>query len=80
LIANTVISSPVSPPPVDSILTYTINQDSTGGWTITWSADYESNTPVDITPTANTRSVFRFSGDGSMWQFIPPFSSGVVIP
>ena len=73
LTADQAIASPI-PVAENSILYVMLLEDATGGWDITWSADFSSDTPVDIDNGANVKSIFQFVGgaDG-IWHYIAPF-------
>ena len=71
--AWTVIPSPVVAPPANSRLTVIITQDGTGGWGITWSADFVGASPeIDLDP--GMTSIFQFvaRSDGKWWLAAEP--------
>lgn len=74
---STVISSPGVPGDADR-LTVIIDQDATGGRQISWASDYASDTPVDISTIASTRSIFDFVGYSSKWRMIAMRTEGTV--
>lgn len=66
---TTAITSPGVPGDGDQ-LTKIIDQDATGGRQITWHADFASDTPVDISTIASTRSIFWFIGYDTKWRMV----------
>ena len=60
LTANTAIASPVPTPAAKSTLAVFLKQDGTGGWTITWDATFQTDTPTGLDGGANTQASFWF--------------------
>lgn len=73
LTANTAITH--STPASDGDLLFVLlTQNGTGGWTITWSAVFDTNTTTDIDSVANALTVVCFVGKSNLWkQFNPAF-------
>lgn len=72
LIADTEIPSPPGLS-IEGMLLLRVIQDGTGGWEITWSADFEAGTPTGIHDAADSETRFVFVGVGGVWVQAAPF-------
>jgi hypothetical protein len=65
LTSNSTLSS-VTPGDND-LLTVYVNQDSTGGWALTWSSQFKNAPTTALLTTPLTQSAISFRGRGGFW-------------
>ena len=67
LTADTSIVGPGAPAADGDLLQVVIIQDATGGWEITWGADFATGIPTTVALKADAVTVFGFFGWGGVW-------------
>jgi len=67
---TTAISSGVTSPTDGQLLLVEISQDATGSRAITWSAEFDPATTVNINPDPSTITRFTFIYYGALWHLV----------
>lgn len=68
LTSNTTINPAIGPD--GSLMVVEITQDATGGWLITWGANFETGLDDIIGSLPNQKTVALFYSNGSLWRML----------